>query len=63
MHGEGVGVLMGKRLKLIADLRELTRRKSRDTESIHQEADQLLLRFINDPEVTAAYKAVPKWYA
>ena len=29
----------------------------------HQEADQLLLKFINDPEITEIYSAIPKWYA
>jgi hypothetical protein len=34
-----------------------------DTESGHSDADDALLAFINDKEITAAYNAVPKWYA
>ena len=34
-----------------------------DTESAHVDADAALIEYINDPEVTAAYRAVKKWYA
>jgi hypothetical protein len=34
-----------------------------DTELVHHRADDLLLHYINDPEIAAAYDAVPKWYA
>jgi len=34
-----------------------------DIENAHSYADQLLLRLIADPEIAAAYVAVPKWYA
>lgn len=34
-----------------------------DIEIVHGNADAALLAYINDPEVTAAYEAVPKWYA
>ena len=46
-------------------LLELLRReaKSDDTEQAHAAADEALLDFINDPEIRAAYNAVPKWYA
>jgi len=33
------------------------------TEEAHMEADALLLNYINDPEITAAYEALEKWYA
>ncbi len=29
----------------------------------HYEADQVLLRLINNPDVAAAYNAIMKWYA
>jgi hypothetical protein len=34
-----------------------------DQEINHAEADKLLLLFINDAEVTAAFDAIEKWYA
>lgn len=37
--------------------------KHLDVECAHIEADKLLIEFINDPDVTQAYDAVPKWYA
>jgi len=33
------------------------------TEEAHMEADALLLKYINDLEITAAYDALEKWYA
>lgn len=45
---------------LLARLREM---EGGDPENDHAEADRLLLDFINDPEIAAAYKAIPKWYA
>lgn len=44
-----------KKLKQLADCD--------DTEEAHVDADDLLLDYIADEEITAAYKAVPKWYA
>jgi hypothetical protein len=32
-------------------------------EEDHMTADELLLRLIGDPEITAAFEALPKWYA
>lgn len=29
----------------------------------HSRADYLLLCFIDDPEITAAFRAIDKWYA
>jgi hypothetical protein len=43
------------RLRGLADLR--------DPEFAHSEADETLLEFIGDPEIAAAFEAVPKWYA
>lgn len=34
-----------------------------DAEAGHYEADQALLAFIADPEITEAYNALTKWYA
>jgi hypothetical protein len=37
--------------------------KNKDLERAHQEADYLLITYINDKAVTAAYDKVGKWYA
>jgi hypothetical protein len=29
----------------------------------HMEADRLLVDYINDPEITAMYERISKWYA
>lgn len=34
-----------------------------DTEENHLDADVALLEYINDPEITAVYREIPKWYA
>ena len=34
-----------------------------DVEAIHSEADEALLAYLNDDEITKAFGAVPKWYA
>ena len=34
-----------------------------DTETAHQKSDDALLEFIDDEEVTKAFKSVGKWYA
>lgn len=34
-----------------------------DPEADHLNADELLLEFINDPEVTKAFEYIEKWYA
>jgi len=34
-----------------------------DTEKGHQEADQLLVAYINDRDITIAYNKIEKWYA
>jgi hypothetical protein len=35
----------------------------RDPEVEHSAADELLVRYINDPEVTKIYGDIEKWYA
>lgn len=34
-----------------------------DGEAAHAAADTALLEFIDDPDITAAYDEVPKWYS
>lgn len=34
-----------------------------DKEAAHSEADELLLKFIDDAEVTKAFKELTVWYA
>lgn len=47
--------------ELLARLREL--RQSDDIEAIHSDADTLLVEYINDDEIKAAYDQIGKWYA
>lgn len=49
------------KIKLLENLKEL--KKSNDEESAHIEADNLLLEYINDDEITQAFKDINKWYA
>ncbi len=41
----------------------LRRISTEDPEEGHREADALLLEYLHDPEVTAAFNALTKWYA
>lgn len=34
-----------------------------DLEEVHIQADNLLLEYINDPEVTEAFEKIDKWYS
>ncbi len=36
---------------------------ARDIEASHATADDALLEYINDPEISAAFNALEKWYA
>ena len=47
---------------LIASLKELVGDDS-DVEAVHAEADELLLKYINDPEIEEVFEEVPKWYS
>lgn len=49
------------RQELIRNLEELAQLK--DIELAHEEADELLLSYVNDPDIESAYEEVPKWYA
>lgn len=48
--------------ELILKLKKLSK-ETFDTESIHFEADELLLKYINDNEISDAYNSINKWYA
>lgn len=48
------------REKLLEKLRAL---RLEDPERGHIDADQALLDYIDDPEVTEAFEAIGKWYA
>lgn len=47
--------------ELISELVELQSGKDEDIEMTHARADELLLGFINDPDVIRAYREIPKW--
>lgn len=47
--------------KLLALVEDEPRRY--DPERDHEEADELLLAFIDDPNVTEAFERIDKWYA
>lgn len=49
--------------QLIATLLALGERDEESAMQAHEEADQALLAFINDSEITKAFNNVPKWYA
>jgi hypothetical protein len=59
--GGGAGGNNMTKEELVALLK--AKAKSFDTEGAHSDADDALIAFINDAEITAAYEAVPKWYA
>jgi hypothetical protein len=50
------------RAELIARLKELAT-DAGDAEAVHAEADELLLDYLNDPEIEKVFEEVPKWYA
>jgi hypothetical protein len=54
--------------KLIHDLKALKQRQDDDNdpmyeEDAHRAADKLLLAYINDDEVSAAFHKIGKWYS
>ena len=49
------------RADLIARLKEISA-DAGDSEAVHAEADELLLNYINDPEIEKVFEEVPKWY-
>ena len=50
------------REELISKLKELIGDEM-DPEASHAEADELLLNYINDPEIEKVFEEVPKWYS
>ena len=50
-----------RRAQILAALQAL--QASSDPERAHAEADELLLVWISDNEVRAAFEAIKKWYA
>lgn len=48
--------ILEQRLKALKDF-------GNDHTSDHKAADWALLRYINVPEITEAFEAIPKWYA
>lgn len=49
--------------ELLKKLRNI-QKNGNDTEQDHIEADEALLAFIDDKDITEAYRAIePKWYA
>lgn len=59
-EAEQIEVLTPKE-KLIKQLGELS--KSDDTETAHAEADKLILNYLDDADIKAAYEKIKKWYA
>ena len=54
------------RTTLISKLNEISesqKRPGRDLEINHIDADDLLLEYINDEEVSEAFHSIDKWYA
>jgi len=46
---------------LIKELKRLS--KNEDTHQDHIDADELLLKYIDDNEISDAYDEIAKWYA
>lgn len=51
------------RQDLLDKLRRLADEAEQDWERAHLEADKALLAFLDDPEISAAYEAIERWYA
>lgn len=49
--------------QLLKALKMIEENRMGDPEQDHIEADQALLAFVNDTEITAVSKAIPKWYS
>jgi len=52
-----------RRLALIERLKLASETADTDTEQGHEDADSILLEFINDEEVSKLYGEIKKWYA
>jgi len=51
--------------ELLAKLKKIKNRQKglHDTEGDHLDADQYLMEFINDDDISKAYAVIDKWYA
>lgn len=49
--------------ELVSALKDLASDKDGDPEANHARADMLLLEFIDDDDVLAAFDAITKWYS
>lgn len=49
--------------ELLSELRRLKDDDDDDIESAHVQADDLLIAYIGDQEIKAAFEAIDKWYA
>jgi hypothetical protein len=57
-----IGTDPARRAGLLEQLKSAAALSESDTEAGHQEADDLLLAFINDEEISNAYGEVKKYY-
>jgi len=48
--------------ELLAKLHECATSKY-DPETTHEDADEALVEYINDPEIAQAYLSLTRWYA
>lgn len=58
-----IGTDPQRRTGLIEQLKSLVDRSQSESEEAHVEADDLLLEFINDEEVSEIYGRITKYYA
>ncbi len=49
--------------ELIKELKRIKDEYEHDQECAHIEADQLLLKYINNEEVTEIFDSIEKWYS
>lgn len=58
-----IGTDPQRRAGLLEQLEELVQRSEHDSEQAHVSADDLLLEFINDEEISEKYGRIQKYYA
>jgi hypothetical protein len=51
-----------RRAGLLEQLKTLVVRSKEDPETVHGEADDLLLEYINDEEISQLFGQIEKWY-
>ncbi len=56
-------ITLEKLIEKLKALAEASKGPHGDPESAHADADDLLLAFISDAEVDAAYASIKKWYS